>query len=271
MLFVIGGSYFLRRIREGASDGQPTLRLLRGAIETYQRKSAGQRQVERAENESPPATSLSVQAGRATTGGQSVDEHAVFKREGDFWTIAYRGTTFRMKDVKGLAYIAYLLAHPGERFHVHELITEVEGRAVPASVIGPGVARGALKTQDLGDAGDALDQHAQRDYRRRLRELDEELAEAVRFNDLGRAERLRRELDFLNAELSAAVGSGGRNHKAASHAERARGTVSKNIRAGLERIRGEDPELGRHFATSIRTGYYCAYLPDRDRKVSWQL
>jgi hypothetical protein len=271
LLFVIGGSYFLRRIREGASDGQPTLRLLRVAIETYQRKGAGQRQVERAENESPPATSLSVQAGRATAGGQSVDEHAVFKREGDFWTIAYRGTTFRMKDVKGLVYIAYLLAHPGERFHVHELITEVEGRAVPASVNGPEVAREALKTQDLGDAGDALDQHAQVDYQRRIRELTEELAEAERFNDLGRKERLGAELEFLKAELSAALGSGGRNRRVASHVERARGVVTKNIRAGLEKIRSEDPALGRHFAASIRTGYYCAYLPDPDHKIPWQL
>jgi hypothetical protein len=185
--------------------------------------------------------------------------------------IAYRGTTFRLKDIKGLSYIAYLLAHPGERFHVRELITEVEGTAVPASVIGPEVEREAVKTHDLGDAGDALDQRAQGDYRRRLRELDEELAEAEGFNDLGHAERVRRELEFLNAELSAALGNGGRSRKAASHVERARGMVSKNIRAGLEKIRSEDPALGRHFAASIRTGYYCAYLPDSDPKISWQL
>lgn len=39
--------------------------------------------------------------------------------------------------------------------------------------------------------------------------LDEEVAEAEGFNDLGRAERLRRELEFLNEELSAALGAGG--------------------------------------------------------------
>ena len=47
--------------------------------------------------------------------------------------------------------------------------------------------------------------------------------------------------------------------------------VSKNIRAGLEKIRGEDAALGRYFATSIKTGYYCAYLPDPERKIVWQL
>ena len=47
--------------------------------------------------------------------------------------------------------------------------------------------------------------------------------------------------------------------------------MSKSIRAGLEKIRSEDTALGRYFATSIGTGFYCAYLPDPDRKISWQL
>src|SRR5262245_50627851 len=185
--------------------------------------------------------------------------------------IAYRGTTFRLKDIKGLTYIAYLLAHPGERFHVRELIAVVEGAPVPASVIGPEVAREAFKTHDLGDAGDPLDRQAHGDYRRRLRELAEELAEAERFNDGGRVEHLRREMEFLNEELSAAVGNAGRNRRAASHVERARGVVSKNIRAGLQKIRSEHAAFGRHFTASIRTAYYCAYLPDPDRKIPWQL
>src|SRR5262249_45760466 len=174
-------------------------------------------------------------------------------------------------DVKGLAYIAYLLAHPGERFHVRELIARVEGVANTHSELAAEISHQLRATQELGDAGETLDQHTQADYRRRLHELAEELAEAERLNDIGRGESLRRELEFLNGELSAGVGGGGRNRKAASHVERARGMVSKNIRAGLEKIRSEDAALGRYFAASIRTGYYCAYLPDPDRKVSWQL
>ena len=185
--------------------------------------------------------------------------------------VAYRGKTFRLKDAKGIAYIAFLLAHPGERIHVHELIARVDGAAGPSSAV---VAEGSPEvypTHDLGDAGEALDRHAQADYRHRLRELAEELAETERLNDVGRAENIRRELDFLREELSESVGIGGHTRKAAAHAERARGTVRKNIRAVLEKIRKEDASLGRYFATSIRTGYYCAYLPDPESKISWQL
>lgn len=38
--------------------------------------------------------------------------------------------------------------------------------------------------------------------------------------------------------------------------------ISKNIRAGREKIRSEHPALNRYFAASIRTGYYCTYLAD---------
>ena len=40
---------------------------------------------------------------------------AAFRREGEFWTIAWNGTTFRVRDVKGLGYIAVLLGSPGRR------------------------------------------------------------------------------------------------------------------------------------------------------------
>src|SRR5262245_40572926 len=38
---------------------------------------------------------------------------AVFERDGDFWTIAYGGKRIRLKDAKGVQYIARLLRHPG--------------------------------------------------------------------------------------------------------------------------------------------------------------
>src|SRR5215470_4927669 len=36
----------------------------------------------------------------------------VFQREGEYWTIVYRGTAVHLRDTKGLHYIAHLLAHP---------------------------------------------------------------------------------------------------------------------------------------------------------------
>ena len=54
--------------------------------------------------------------------GALAGESAVFRNEGDYWTLSYRSAISRLKDSKGLAYIAWLLRHPGVEFHVLELV-----------------------------------------------------------------------------------------------------------------------------------------------------
>jgi hypothetical protein len=53
----------------------------------------------------------------------------VFRREGEYWTIAYGGTTVRLRDAIGLRYVARLLAHPNQPFAVGELAAAVKGVA----------------------------------------------------------------------------------------------------------------------------------------------
>src|SRR6202023_3846437 len=52
----------------------------------------------------------------------------IFSKEGEFWSIACRSEVFRLRDVRGLAYIAYLLGHPGEEFHVLSLASQTGGK-----------------------------------------------------------------------------------------------------------------------------------------------
>jgi hypothetical protein len=52
---------------------------------------------------------------------------ATFRREGDYWTLAYQGELARLRDVKGLGYLACLLGRPGREVHVLELVGAVDG------------------------------------------------------------------------------------------------------------------------------------------------
>jgi non-specific serine/threonine protein kinase len=126
-----------------------------------------------------------------------------------------------------------------------------------------------LSVAGLGDAGSVLDATAKAAYKRRVEELREELDEAERFNDTGRAATAREEIDFIAGQLAAAVGLGGRDRKAASSAERARLTVTKRIKDALGKVRESHPSLGEYLAQRIKTGYLCAYLPDPDRPIHW--
>jgi pimeloyl-ACP methyl ester carboxylesterase len=190
----------------------------------------------------------------------------LFRREGDYWSVSWRDNVMRLKDAKGLHYIAYLLAHPGRQFLASDLATAGTSSGTTRAAVG---ASGTAA--DLGDAGASIDAKARSEYRARVRDLTEDLAEAIQRNDNGRAARLRSELEFLREQISASVGLGGRTRRASSHAERARLMVTKAIKAALTKIRAADASLGRHLATSIKTGHCCAYDPGPKPPVAWDL
>ena len=45
----------------------------------------------------------------------------VFRREGEYWTIIYEAVVVRLRDSKGLGYLAQLLARPGDRIPAADL------------------------------------------------------------------------------------------------------------------------------------------------------
>jgi hypothetical protein len=213
---------------------------LRGECE--ERAAGADRVVAAAEHAASNADSLHVPPEAASSTA------SLFRHEGDFWTLAYEGAVCRVKDAKGLHYVAHLLHHPGREFHVLDLI----GRGLE-----PGDQR-----PETNQGLPILDAPAKAAYRERLAELRDELDEAERHNDPGRADRAREEIDALTEQLAGAVGLGGRDRQAASSSERARSTVTKAVKAALNRIADHHSPLGRHLSTSIKTGTFCTYAPD---------
>jgi tetratricopeptide (TPR) repeat protein len=142
-------------------------------------------------------------------------ESNIFRREGEYWTIAYEGTVFRLRDAKGLHYIAYLLCHPGLEVHVADLVAATEKRRVePAAKSYSRMSKAQLaelhlQVSRLGTAGPMLDSQAKAAYQRRLQELQDELEEAQRFNDPARAGEAQAEIGLIANELGAAYGLGG--------------------------------------------------------------
>ena len=62
--------------------------------------------------------------------GPSVETHR-FQREGDYWTIAFAGTVVRVRDMRGLQYLARLLGRPGARIRVEHLVAAASSRRLP--------------------------------------------------------------------------------------------------------------------------------------------
>jgi tetratricopeptide (TPR) repeat protein len=84
---------------------------------------------------------------------------ASFRREGEYWAISHEREAVRLRDTKGLRYVAHLLARPGEEVHVLELVAAVEGRQQATTSAGLARAEG-LSASGAGAAGAALDAEA---------------------------------------------------------------------------------------------------------------
>ena len=206
---------------------------------------------------------------RSARAADGIASWSVCRREGEYWSIAFAGQGFRLKDVKGLHYLAHLLRNPGREFHVLDLAAA--GQAVQAG--GPRMSPAPdddLRPARLSDTGPILDEQAKTAYRARLRELEEELAEATSWADPVRAARARQEMQFLADQLAAAVGLGGRDRRAGSPAERAWVNITRAIRAALARIRAHSPTLADHLDATIHTGTFCCYAPDPRAPITWR-
>jgi non-specific serine/threonine protein kinase len=182
---------------------------------------------------------------------------AVFRKDAQYWTVAFDGAESRLKHSRGLAYLAELLRHPDREFHTLDLGTR---------------HRDETDTQAPGDdAGAMLDPAAKAAYRERLEQMRAEVEDATALNDLGRAERAREEMEVLMQQLAGAVGLGNRDRKIHSNAERSRVAVTKAVTLALRTIGEANPSLRRYLAGTIKTGQFCSYTPDPRFPVTWRL
>jgi tetratricopeptide (TPR) repeat protein len=223
----------------------------------------------------PPETRRvgSTAVGDARPTGPSVHK-GVFRKEGEYWTVGFGGNSFRLKDTKGLGYIAHLLRHPGVEFHVLDLAGGIGNQRDDDEMSLPrgeeDLEKAGIHIGSLGDAGEMLDEQAKATYRRRLSDLREELQEAKERGHVERAEQAEQEIDALTRELSRAVGLGGRNRRAMSASERARQSISKTIKSVLERIEQSDGALADILSRCVRTGNFCSYQPDPEFPIAWK-
>ncbi len=156
-------------------------------------------------------------------------------RSSDMWRLDYEGRSVHLQDAKGLHQLAELLSSPGTPISAAALTQP--GAREPSAVLPAQRVR----------AGD----------------LRDEIAEARAFNDPERAARAGARLEELAEELAGGA--------SAVAGERARVNVTRALRAALRRISAHEPELGHLLQRTIRTGATCAYQPDPDTPLDWEV
>lgn len=209
------------------------------------------------------AESAPLTAGPRAGGGAS----ATFRCDGDTRTICYGDRTVLMRDLKGFRYVERLLLDPGREFHVLDLVSVERGSLPTGHVVGHDEVLG----DGMGEGFPVIDDDAREAYRRRLAEVEADIEEATQMNDLGRVELAERDRDYLVAELTSAVGLGGRARSVGGTSERARTAVTRSLRYALKRLAEHHPALAAHLEQHVHTGTYCVYRPDSLSPVVWDL
>jgi hypothetical protein len=171
-----------------------------------------------------------------------------FRRDADFWVVAYAGKRVTLKHGLGLQYIAMLLAKPKDFVHVLDLVSPSHNSDPASPLID-------LSTDTRSD------DRARAQYRHRLHDIEVELTEATSNNDLGTLERLNAERQYIMTELAGSFGLDGRPRPLNSDGERARVSVRNRISAAFSTLDKHHPVLARELRRSIKTGVLCSYDP----------
>lgn len=226
---------------------------LEAAREAFERISARGKAVETAAllDGAPGPPSGCATSHRSPTGRPR------FGLDGDTRTVEFDGKVVLLRDLKGMRYLARMLAEPGREFHVLDLVAV----DVP----------GAEQRLGRGITTPLLDAKAKDALRRRLRDIDDDIDEAVALGDEARAALAEADRDYIVQELSRAFGLGGRSRDPSSDAERARASVTRSLRYALARIADHHPRLATHLDHAVRTGAYCAYAPDPRAAMTWDV
>ncbi len=167
------------------------------------------------------------------------------RRRGDLWEIRYADRLVHVAQSKGLEDLAVLLANPNSDVRALDLMMQF-----------------AVDEVDDPGSDPVLDERARAEFAERVALLETELDKAQTDRDLGRVAILRREREFILAELERNVANLERARKFTGPAERARKAVTARVRAAADKIREVHAPLAAHLDASLRTGLMCSYRPD---------
>jgi tetratricopeptide (TPR) repeat protein len=185
------------------------------------------------------------------------------EREGGYWAVRHASTVARLPDSLGLRYLDLLIRNPGRDLAALDIIQLASAQPASTAAAGTVPPDPAQHPVTATAADDVLDARALAEYRHRLAELDDDLAEAEQWNDTERASHVRTERDFLIRELASATGIHGRPRRLGSESERARVNVTRAIRSAIDRIKTHNPDAAEHLDQSVKTGTYCSYTAQR--------
>lgn len=180
------------------------------------------------------------------------DAANVFMKQGEKWTLRYRGgTPIFMNDSKGLSYIRILLNNPGKQLTAFAILDLDEGRTEASHPLSTSFS---------------VDQQTLNSVRGKLQELEAEREQAREYCDLGAVETLTEQIENLQDYLCREAGLDGKPRRESADQKRARTKVSNAIARSVSAVTKQHHALGAYLKRQVQTGFFLEY---RDTDTPW--
>lgn len=199
-------------------------------------------------------------------GGKDVEHvttpNNTFRLKGQKWEIAFNGKKpLYYDDYKGLHYIHHLIQHSPKEFGALAL-ANLNKKGDRTKILNQ------CEAEELTDSStfkeqEILDSKAKKEYKERLNEIDKELEEANKNNDIGQIEKLEEEKQAIVDELKNATAIKGKPRHFSDEPEKARKMITEAIKRSLEAIKEHDKDLYEYLDKHIKTGTTFFYNPEQ--------
>lgn len=187
-------------------------------------------------------------------------------REKNGWKIGYPGTEIIItKNLDGLFYINYLLQNPHKEIRVGQLYQSKHLGHFEKDKHYSGMGDEKIGKEGLSKSSglemELIDDTARKQYKERLGEIKQDLAEAERNNDQSRIEELSDEKEKILQQLDSATSITGMDRGLQSGKAKTYRRVRKAFIVAISNIRKQSQEIADYLLKTITTGYVCIYKP----------
>jgi hypothetical protein len=239
------------------------------AVAEVQHSSTGLEPLRTDANQAEPSHAQNIREERQAK--QATPDNK-FVRDGDVRCISYGDETVQLPHLVGLEYIAILLRCPGKPI----ACTVIMGLSSAGKPVLPSkqpshddfpqeeIDQPVLEGEDVGDI---LDERAIAQYKKRARELEEEIKAAKEVGADWDINPRMAELEHIEEYLRTETWKG-RSRKFSNDEEKARLAVKKAIDRALDKIAIKAPKAGTHLTATIQTGTSATYA---DITTLWKL
>ncbi|MBU1063726.1 hypothetical protein KKC74_02815 [bacterium] len=194
-------------------------------------------------------------------------KYVEFKKEKDNVIVTYNNRT-RSYKTDGFKYLYQLFYNPNKEIYSSKLYEIIHYRVL-------NIENDEIIDQEDNIENDEYDDYrvttvddiAKEEYKSKLNLLNKGMQEAEINEDMQLYLKYEKDYNKLKAHILKLYGKNGRPRELNKVSDNHRRNIQRAIKAALERIEKDFPDIYKSLYSSIKTGVYCQYNPNDNLKV----